>query len=300
MHHNPDEHHLDYLRRTVGLHYAHILRTASVHYDNRNTLGQAAFQDGRAQPRTFRKEYQYRFVTMNKIKDIEEALSQLSTDEKREVLPRFFKTGKGEYGEGDKFLGVTVPNIRQVAKQCKEEPLTTVEELLQSPWHECRMCALLILVEKFKKASSEEKEQIVDLYLQNAVRINNWDLVDLSAPAIIGGWLMDKPRVILYTLASDQLLWRRRIAIVSTLTFIRNRDFADTLRLSEYFLSQPEKMHDLMQKAIGWMLREVGKRDKTTLVAFLDKHSQSMPRTMLRYAIEKFSSEEKLYYMRKN
>ncbi len=236
---------------------------------------------------------------MTKVKDIEEALSQYSTNEKYEVLPRFFKTGKGEYGEGDKFLGVTVPNIRQVAKQCKDEPLAIVEELLQSPWHECRLCALLILVEKFKKTSTEEKRQIVDLYLRNATRINNWDLVDLSAPAIIGGWLTDKPRDILYTLAFDQLLWRQRIAIVSTLTFIRNKDFTDTLRLSEYFLSQSGKMHDLMQKAIGWMLREVGKRDKTTLTTFLDKHSQSMPRTMLRYAIEKFSGEERLYYMRK-
>ncbi len=236
---------------------------------------------------------------MTTVKDIEEALCQLSTEEKREVLPRFFKTGKGEYGEGDKFLGVTVPNIRQVAKLSKAEPLALADSLLQSPWHECRMCALLILVEKFKKASASERSQIVSLYLQNAVRINNWDLVDLSAPTIIGGWLTDKPRDILYTLASDPLLWRRRIAIVSTLTFIRNHDFTDTIRLSEYFLSRPGKMHDLMQKAIGWMLREVGKQDKNTLTHFLDRHSQAMPRTMLRYAIEKFPTEERQYYMRK-
>ncbi len=234
---------------------------------------------------------------MTKAEEIQHALAQYSDPVKREVLPRFFKTGKGQYGEGDRFLGVIVPHTRQVAKLCKDVSFEDMEELLQSPWHECRLCALLILVERFKKAKADERKRIFDFYLTQTEHINNWDLVDLSAPSIIGTYLLDKSREILDELAVSPLLWNQRIAIVSTLTFIRNNDFADTLRLSEHFLAQPGRMHDLMQKAIGWMLREVGKRDKDLLVQFLEKYAATMPRTMLRYAIEKFPAEERQTFM---
>ncbi len=234
-------------------------------------------------------------ITMN---EIQKALEEYIDEEKREVLPRFFKTGKGEYGEGDKFLGITVPNIRIVAKQYKDATMEIVEKLLLNEWHECRMCALLILVERFKKSKDEdERKRIFDFYLSHTQHINNWDLVDLSAPQIVGGYLADKPHDVLYTLAQFPTLWEQRIAIVSTLTFIRNNEFTDTIRLAEHFMGQPGKMHDLMQKATGWMLREMGKRDKDILIAFLDRHAPTMPRTMLRYAIEKFSEEERRRFM---
>lgn len=215
---------------------------------------------------------------------------------KREILPRFFKTGKGQYGEGDKFLGVIVPNIRLVAKQYKDEPFEVMADLLQSEWHECRLCALLMLVERFKKSDEKGRKAIYDFYLSQTSRINNWDLVDLSAPGIVGEYLKDKPRSDLYRLADSPLLWDRRIAVVSTFTLIRNNDFIDILALSERLLHQE---HDLMRKAVGWMLREVGKRDRDLLVQFLEKHCQTMPRTMLRYAIEKFPEEERRYFMRR-
>lgn len=215
---------------------------------------------------------------------------------KREYLPRFFKTGKGQYGEGDRFLGVVVPNTRLVARKHREVPFEVVAELLRSEWHECRLCALLILVERFKKSDEPMRKELYEFYLSQTVRVNNWDLVDLSAPAIVGGYLLDKPREELYRLAASPLLWEQRIAVVSTITLIRNRDFIDILRLSELLLHHP---HDLMQKAIGWMLREMGKRDPDLLVQFLEKWSKQMPRTMLRYSIEKFSPEERAYFMKR-
>lgn len=242
------------------------------------------------------------------IQEIQQRLSSFSTAEKREVLPRFFKTGKGQYGEGDQFLGVVVPSTRQVAKEYKDIPFEAISLLLQSPWHECRLCALLMLVERFKKSDEIGKKQLFDYYLAQTVRINNWDLVDLSAPGIVGEYLKHKPerneRQVLYQLADSPLLWNQRIAIVSTLTFIRNRDFIDTIALSERFLSaylaMPKPaMHDLMQKAIGWMLREMGKRDKDLLIQFLEKHATQMPRTMLRYAIEKLSVDERHDFMKR-
>ncbi len=231
------------------------------------------------------------------VEQIQSALEQYINPVKREVLPRFFQTGVGQYAEGDRFLGITVPHIRTVAKQYKNVPLEDVQPLFQSPWHECRLCALLILVERFKKSAPLQKQQIFDLYLSQTAHINNWDLVDLSAPAIVGTHLLDKPRTALYILAESPQLWERRIAIVSTLTFIRHYDFTDTLRLAEYFLSQSERMHHLMQKATGWMLREMGKRDKSVLLCFLEVHAATMPRTMLRYAIEKLTPEERIYFM---
>ena len=213
--------------------------------------------------------------------------------EKARILPRFFKTGKGEYGEGDRFMGVTVPNIRRVTKSNKDVSLDLVEKLLQSEWHEVRMCAVLLLVEKFKK----QEEAVLEIYLRNTERINNWDLVDLSAPQIVGAYLLNKSdRSLLYLLAKSKSLWERRIAIVSTLTFIRNGQFDDTIAISEMLL---EDSHDLIHKATGWMLREMGKRDLDLLRDFLSKHSGTMSRTTLRYAIEKMDPDERKFWMNK-
>ena len=220
-------------------------------------------------------------------------LRGLSDDEKKTVLPRFFKTGKGEYGEGDRFLGVIVPNTRKVAKNHKDSPYIVIEMLLESEWHECRLCALLMLIEKYRK----EPDEAVHFYLTHTQGINNWDLVDLSAPYILGDYLKDKTdRNVLYDLAGSSVMWERRIAVVSTLMLIRHGQFDDTIRLAEALI---DSKHDLMQKSIGWMLREVGKRDKGLLVQFIEKHKHEMPRTMLRYAIEKFPEPERREFMRK-
>ena len=218
----------------------------------------------------------------NKIFD---ALVARSDEEKKIVLPRFFKTGKGQYGEGDKFLGVTVPNIREVAKEYKDVSIDILKELIHSPWHEMRMCALLILVINSKKNVTKET---FDFYLPQSKYINNWDLVDLSAPQIVGQYLLDKERDTLYNLTESELLWDNRIAIVSTLTFIRNNDLDDTYKLS---LKMMNHKHDLMHKSIGWMLREAGKRDEKRLYDFVMEHKSIMPRTMLRYSIEKFAPD---------
>lgn len=214
-----------------------------------------------------------------------DAMTSRSDDEKKVVLPRFFKTGKGQYGEGDKFIGVTVPNIRVVAKEFKDVDFEVIRELMKSPWHEMRMCALLILVNNSKKNVSKET---FDFYLMQTKYINNWDLVDLSAPQIVGKYLLNKERDVLYRLAESELLWDNRIAIVSTLAFIRNNDLEDTYNLS---IKMMRHKHDLMHKAIGWMLREAGKRDPERLCFFVKEWKSQMPRTMLRYAIEKFDVE---------
>ena len=220
-------------------------------------------------------------------------LRGLSDDEKKTVLPRFFKTGKGEYGEGDRFLGVIVPNTRKVVKNHKDSPYIVIEMLLESEWHECRLCALLMLIEKYRK----EPDEAVHFYMTHTKGINNWDLVDLSAPYILGDYLKDKTdRNVLYDLAGSSVMWERRIAVVSTLMLIRHGQFDDTIRLAEALI---DSKHDLMQKSIGWMLREVGKRDKGLLVQFIEKHKHEMPRTMLRYAIEKFPEPERREFMRK-
>lgn len=229
-------------------------------------------------------------------KNIQEQLEALSTPEKREFLPYFFKTGKGQYGEGDKFIGVVVPDTRKVAKANKNMPFGEIKKLLASEWHECRLCALLIIVERFKKAKEEERKELIDFYLSNTARINNWDLVDLSAKDTVGEYLVDKDRSILYRLAESDLLWDQRIAILSTFAFIRRGDLTDIFALSEKLI---DHKHDLMHKAIGWMLREAGKKDMAALNTFLDKHHKTMPRTMLRYAIEKHTPEERARYMKK-
>lgn len=228
---------------------------------------------------------------------IETELRHLATDEKRIVLQRFFKTAPGQYGEGDRFLGVTVPLTRIVAKKHLAMPLNEIIELLQSEWHEVRLCALLMMCERFKKGDSATRKDIFNYYIENTGRINNWDLVDLSAPTIVGGYLMDKPRDLLYRMAESELLWDNRIAIVATLAFIKHKDSDDTYRLA---LKMMNHKHDLMHKAIGWMLRESGKRDDDRrLFNFVDEYRKRMPRTMLRYAIEKFTDEERKYLMRK-
>ncbi len=234
------------------------------------------------------------------VSDIKDALMQYYDAEKAEVLPRFFKTGKGEYGEGDVFVGIAVPNIRKVAKECKCASLQIVEELLNSEIHECRACGLFILSERFKKSKlEEERKTIYDFYLAHTDRINNWDLVDLSAYVIVGSYLLDKPRDVLYRLIDDPWLWNKRIAIVSCMAFIRKHDFEDTFRLTERLLAAEPKPHDLMQKACGWMLREVGKRGggMDQLEMFLERHAATMPRTMLRYAIERMSLEKRRYFL---
>ena len=229
------------------------------------------------------------------LQNIQTALEALRDPEKQRTLPRFFKTGKGDYGEGDRFLGITVPNIRSVARQNLQASESTLSALLESPWHEHRMCALLILVEHYKEASPSEQEAIVGFYLSHLEGVNNWDLVDFSAPYLLGAYLQNHPHQLLYTLAASQVLWEQRIAMVSTWPLIGRHQFTDTLRLAEIFLHHP---HDLMQKATGWMLREVGKNDRDVLLRFLDAHASEMPRTMLRYAIEKLNPAERKYYLK--
>ena len=224
--------------------------------------------------------------------EVTESLRSCSDEEKKTVLPRFFKTGKGEYGEGDMFMGVTVPEVRRVAKRFRNCSLDLLEALLESEWHECRLCALLILREKYAKSPDEA----VTFYLTHTDGINNWDLVDLSAPYILGTYLLEREdRQVLYELADSSVLWERRIAIVATLMLIRNDQFNDTLQLAQILI---DSKHDLMQKAVGWMLREVGKKDESFLLEFLDRYCMIMPRTMLRYSIEKLSSDLREIYMK--
>jgi 3-methyladenine DNA glycosylase AlkD len=223
-------------------------------------------------------------------------LASLADKSQAAVLSRFFKTGPGQYGEGDIFLGIKVPVQRQVAKKYEDLSLKDLEELLHSKIHEERLVALIILVNKYKKSDEESKSKIYKFYLKNTKWINNWDLVDLSSHYIVGEYLLDKPRLPLYALAKSKNLWDRRIAIISTFTLLRNNDYKDTIAISELLLNDK---HDLIHKAVGWMLREAGKRDKKILIDFLDKHYQVMPRTCLRYAIEKLSDSEKKYYLAK-
>ncbi|MEW6604780.1 MAG: DNA alkylation repair protein [Thermoproteota archaeon] len=225
-------------------------------------------------------------------RDVRNELKSLSDPEKAKILQRFFKTGPGQYGEGDIFVGVMVPKSRLVAKKFGDLPLEEIETLLKSKVHEERLVALLILIQKYARAP--DKKEIFDFYVLNANRINNWDLVDLSAPNILGAHLIERDRRLLYRLAKSDSVWERRMAIVATLCFIRNNDFADTLKIAEMLL---QDTHDLIHKATGWMLREVGKRDLVVEEEFIAKHCRVMPRTMLRYAIERFPESKKRRYM---
>jgi len=226
--------------------------------------------------------------------EINEYLLTLSDPEIASHSMRFFKTGPGEYGFGDKFLGIRVPVIRQTVKKYKDATLSTTEKLLKSKYHEIRLFALLLLVSNFSNADDVKQDKIYHLYLDNTRYINNWDLVDSSAHKIVGAYLENKDRTVLYNLSTSPSLWERRIAIISTFHFIRNNQFDDTLNISKQLLNDDE---DLIHKAVGWMLRETGKRDKFIETEFLKKYYQRMPRTMLRYAIERFNADERQKYL---
>lgn len=233
-----------------------------------------------------------------KAAEVIKELKSMADPDKAAILQRFFKTGPGQYGEGDIFIGVMVPQSRQVAKKFSQLPLGEVRTLLYSRIHEERLVALLILVRRYSSASGREKEKIVKFYLDHVKQVNNWDLVDLSAPNILGAHLVDSidRRRLLYSLAGSENVWERRIAIVATHHFIRNGDFSDTLKITEMLL---QDRHNLMHKAAGWMLREVGKRDAAAQQAFLEKHFSVMPRTMLRYAIERLPENKRRRYKKK-
>ena len=217
-----------------------------------------------------------------------------------EGLARFFKTGPGQYGEGDRFLGIKVPVTRQVVKECwREMDFAGLEECLRSEYHEARLAGLLALVETFSHSKKNQvlQAECVDFYLSHTDRINNWDLVDLSCYPMLGEWLLDKDRTILYDLArKGKTIWEQRIGIVSTMAFVRKGQIEDTFAIADILLQHP---HDLIHKAVGWLLREAGKRDESALVAYLDSRHKAMPRTMLRYAIEKFPEAKRQDYLRR-
>lgn len=229
------------------------------------------------------------------IKELKKELRNKANPEKAKVFKGLFKTGVGEYGNGDIFLGVTVPTSRKIAIKYKNLNLSGVRELLKSEIHEERLTVILILVHNFREGDEGEREKIFNFYLKNTRFVNNWDLVDLSADKIVGVYLSEmKDRDILYKLAKSKNLWERRIAIVATFNFIKNDEFRDTLKIARILL---EDNHDLIHKAVGWMLREVGKRSLEIEEIFLKKHHKKMPRTMLRYAIEKFSEKRRKEYL---
>lgn len=230
-------------------------------------------------------------------KEISKLLSSLADTERAEHSARYFKTGPGEYGEGDCFLGIRVPVIRAQVKKFEAATLDDIQTLLMSAFHEVRLCALLLLVRKFAKGDHKQKTAIYDLYLNNTDRINNWDLVDSSASQIVGSYLEGRDRKILYKLAKSASLWERRIAVIATFYFIRNKQFEDALKLAELLMHDKE---DLIHKAVGWMLREIGKNDMAVEKNFLLLHHKKMPRTMLRYAIEKFPEHERRNYLAGN
>jgi 3-methyladenine DNA glycosylase AlkD len=227
--------------------------------------------------------------------EIRSEMRALGDSEKAAHAQGFFKTGPGQYGEGDRFLGIRVPVTRMVAKKCRGLTLKQTTGLLHSPYHEERLLALFVWVWQFPRANNRDQQKIVDLYLANTRHINNWDLVDSSAHLIVGPWLQDRPRDLLYGLATSDILWERRIAMMSTFHFIRQKDFDDALRIAEVLLLDD---HDLIHKIVGWMLREIGNRDLESEEAFLRRHFRVMPRTMLRYAVEKFPEELRQQYLK--
>lgn len=229
--------------------------------------------------------------------DIIQELQQLGNPEKATHLARFFKTGKGQYGEGDLFWGVTVPEQRTIAKKYKDAPFHVLTALLDSPYHESRLTGLLILVEQFTRSKDALfRQACVDFYLSHTARINNWDLVDLSCYKLLGVWLEDKDRQVLYRLVDSDNLWEQRIAIVTCMHFVHQNDFKDCLALADRLLHH---RHDLIHKAVGWLLREAGKKDRDVLIRFLETRYREMPRTMLRYAIERFPETERKRYLEK-
>ena len=232
------------------------------------------------------------------------SLTDLRNDLKKEAnkeqavnLQRFFKTGKGEYGEGDIFYGIKVPLQRAIAKKHRDLSLSELQELLNSPVHEERLVSLFILVDQYGKGDEKMKEKIFNFYLKNTLKINNWDLVDLSAPKIVGAHLVNRDKSILFKLAGSSNLWEKRIAILSTMFFIKNLHFETTFKISEILLKDK---HDLIHKGVGWMLREVGNKDVAEEEKFLKRYYRQMPRTMLRYAIEKFPENKRKAYLKGN
>jgi 3-methyladenine DNA glycosylase AlkD len=237
----------------------------------------------------------WRMKPAMKAEDIRKRLLDLENKEKAKTLQRFFKTGPGEYGEGDIFLGVMVPQLRKLSKEYGELDLGEVERLLKSSVHEERLLALLILIRKYNRGDKAEKKKIYGLYLKSTRWINNWDLVDLSAPNIVGDFLMKRSREPLYRLACSPSLWERRIAILATFQFIKSHQFDETLRIGKILISDQE---DLIHKSVGWMLREVGKRDSAAEESFLREQYRQMPRTMLRYAIERFPAAQRELFVK--
>jgi 3-methyladenine DNA glycosylase AlkD len=237
---------------------------------------------------------QLKSVPYLKAREARSELQRHANPKARKILQSFFKTGPGEYGEGDHFIGVQVPFTRKIAANCKQMPLSEVRSLLRSPIHEERLLALIILVLQFKQADLKKRQSIYKFYVSHLAWINNWDLVDTSAEHIVGGFLAERDRQILTQWAQSRNLWKRRISILSTFHFIRKGDFKDTLRLARLLLHDS---HDLIHKAVGWLLREVGKKDRSILRKFLDRHAYEMPRTMLRYSIERLTPAERKYYM---
>jgi len=227
--------------------------------------------------------------------NIQKQIRRLGNKEYTARLRKYFKTGKGEYGEGDRFLGIQVPVLRKIAKKYRKISISQVSELVKSQFHEERLFSLLVLVEFFKRANDKDKKIIYTTYLTNTKFINNWDLVDASAGHIVGAYLLTRDKKPIYLLARSKNIWERRISIMSTSYFIKHNRFVDTLSIAEMLLGDEE---DLIHKAVGWMLREIGKRDLELEERFLGKHYKSMPRTMLRYAIEKFPKEKRKIYLK--
>jgi 3-methyladenine DNA glycosylase AlkD len=230
----------------------------------------------------------------NQLVELRKKIKSLASTEVAKTMQWFFKTGKGEYGEGDIFAGLKVPTQRKIAREFKNLTLSDLKILLNSKIHEERLISLFIIVDKYEKGNENDKEKIFAFYLKNRKGINNWDLVDLSAPKIVGKHLLKKERSLLYKFALSKNLWERRIAVLSTYEFIRNRDFETTLKIAELLLNDE---HDLIHKAVGWMLREVGNRELKTEEKFLKLNYKNMPRTMLRYAIEKFPELKRKKYL---
>ena len=227
--------------------------------------------------------------------DIQRRLQKIGNKKHAAVSQRFFKTGSGEYGEWDIFIGIRVPVLRKLVTEYKDLPVSEIKILLRSPIHEERLLAILLFVRKFEKGDGDIKKDIYDLYLKSTAFINNWDLVDTSAEHIVGAYLTDKSKRPLYRLTKSKNLWERRIAIMATFHFVKRHEFSETLKISNMLLAD---RHDLIHKASGWMLREIGKRDLETEETFLKEHYKKMPRTMLRYAIEKFPEKKRQRYLK--
>lgn len=229
--------------------------------------------------------------------DIIKELKSAADKDKAKVLARFFKTGEGEYGENDKFLGVMMPRQRVIAKNFVDIPLPEVEKLLKSEYHEARMTGLLILTYKYKKADEQQRNELFWFFVVNRAAANNWDLVDVTVPKVIGEFMCEQPRERkrLYKWIKSEDLWDRRIAVLATFAMIDRGEFDDSMKIAEMLLKDK---HDLIHKAVGWMLREVAKKDQKPVEKFLEKHHKNMPRTMLRYAIERFSQPKRKYYMK--